>query len=267
MFALSLQNLNKSISALIVPLFCMAGVGALQLPHLNQLRNSSNNASAADINKDLELEKTRLNLLQKLPIFGFHNLVADFTVLSFLQYFGDDSARAKTGYSLSPEYFEVIIKRDPYFLRPYLFLSTSTTLFAGMPDRTVALMEEGLKHLSPKVPSKSYYVWRYKATEELLFMGNSQAAKQSYETAAQWASSYSDTESQYVAMISRKTAKFLASNPESKSAQISAWTIVLGNAFDDRTRQFAISKIRALGGQVTISPQGEVKINLPKKDQ
>jgi hypothetical protein len=266
MVALSRQNISKSISALIVPLFCVSAIGALQVPQLNNLKNSSTDASVTALNRELELEKMRLNLLQKLPSLGFNNLIADWSFLNFLQYFGDDSARAKTGYTLSPEYFEVVLNRDPYFLGAYFFLSGSTTLYAGMPDRTIALMEKGLKFLSPKVPPQSYYIWRYKGTDELLFMGNSQAAKQSFETAAQWANSYTDAESQNVARLSRRTAKFLASNPESKSAQVSAWTLVLNNAFDDRTRQFAISKIRALGGQVSISPQGEVKINLPKKD-
>ncbi len=162
--------------------------------------------------------------------------------------------------------FRTAIARDPYFLDAYLFLSGSTTLYAGMPERTIALMEQGLKFLSPQVPPKSYYVWRYKATDELLFIGDAQAAKQSFEKAAEWASTYSDAESKNVAMLSRQTAQFIASNPASKSAQVSAWVLVLNNALDDRTRQTAISRIQALGGQVTITPQGQVKVQLPKED-
>ena len=266
MIALSRQNLNESLGALILALFCIVAIGALQLPQVNHLRNSSSSISLTDLNKEVNSEKLRLEILHKLPSFGFTNLVADWTFLNFLQYFGDDLARNKTGYTLSPEYFEVILERDPYFLNAYLLLSASTTLYVGRPDRTIAIMEKGLKHLSPKVPLKSYYIWRWKGADELLFLGDFKAAKQSFEKAAQWASTYSDAEGQNVAKISHRTAQFLTKNSASKSAQIDAWSQVLNNAFDDRTRQFAIAKIRALGGNISISPQGEVKIVLPKKD-
>ena len=127
-------------------------------------------------------------------------------------------------------------------------------------------MEKGLKHLSPKIPSKSYYIWRWKGADELLFLGNFKAAKQSFETAAQWANNYSDAESKNVVNISRQTAKLIEKNPESKSAQISAWSMVLNSAFDDNTRKIAINRIRALGGKFSITPQGEARIIVPKKD-
>jgi hypothetical protein len=266
MVNLSRHLLNKFPATLIVTLLCVITICSLQLSQLNKLGSDSQTASAAQINKELESEKQRLNILYNLPSFGFHNLVADWTFLNFLQYFGDEPARAKTSYKLSPEYFEVIFRHDPYFLRAYNFLSISTTLYSGMPEKTVALMEEGLKHMSPKVPSKSYYLWRYKGIDELLFVGNAQAAKKSFETAAQWASNYSDAESKSVANISHQTAKLIEKNPESKSAQISAWSMVLNSAFDDNTRKLAINRIRALGGKISITPQGEVRIILPKKD-
>jgi hypothetical protein len=111
---------------------------------------------------EVKAEKVRLNLLQKVPAFGFDNLLGDWAFLNFIQYFGDDEARAATGYRLSPDYFDVIIDRDPKFLQAYFFLSGSGSLYAGMPERSVTLMEKGLKSLSPQSPPKSYYVWRYK---------------------------------------------------------------------------------------------------------
>lgn len=264
MVASSRQNLSQSLGTFIVAILCIMAIGGLQLPQLNKLEAKT--TSLENLNREVESERLRLNILKQLPSFGFNNLVADWTLISFIQYFGNDSARTQTGYSLSPEYFKVILARDPYFLNAYPFLSGSTTLYAGMPERSIALLEQGLKFLSPKVPSKSYYVWRYKGTDELLFLGDTQAAKQSFEKAAQWASIYSDDESKNAARLSRQTAKFLASNPKSKSAQISAWMMILDKAFDDRTRQAAISRIQALGGKVTITSQGQVKVQLPKKD-
>lgn len=266
MVALSRQNLSQLLGTPIVALLCVVAIGALQVPQLNKLTYKAKTASLENLKREVESERLRLNLLKKLPSFGFDNLVADWTLINFIQYFGDDLSRAKTSYSLSPEYFEIILARDPYFLSAYPFLSGSTTLYAGMPERSIALLKQGLKSLTPKVPPKSYYVWRYKGTDELLFLGDTQAAKQSFETAAQWASTYSDDESKNVARLSRQTAKFLATNPKSKSAQVSAWMMILDNAFDDRTRQVAISRIQALGGKVSITSQGEVKVQLPKKD-
>lgn len=257
--------LRQSVGAFVVVL-CILGVGFLQLPQLKQINSIKTTASLEDIKKEIQSEKLRLNLLRQLPTFGFDNLIADWVFINFLLYFGDDEVRLKTGYSLSPEYFEVILARDPYFLQAYLFLSSSTSLYAGRSERSVALMEKGLKLLTPKVPLKSYYVWRYKGIDELLFLGDAQAAKQSFATAAQWASTYADEESKQVAAISQRTAEFLAQNPNSKSAQVGAWTMVLSNQVDEQTRNLAIKRIEALGGKVSITPQGAVQVSPPKQD-
>ncbi len=148
-----------------------------------------------------------------MPSFGYDNLIAGWVYINFLQYFGDEEARAKTGYSLSPEYFDVILGRDPRFLASYLSLSASTSMYAGMPERSIELMEESLQFLSPQVPERSYYVWRYKGIDELLFLGDSQAAKQSFTKTAEWASQSSDEDSKRAAAISQGTAKFLSRNP------------------------------------------------------
>jgi hypothetical protein len=257
--------LRQSVGVSVVVL-CILGVGLLQLPQLKQLKSGKTTASLENIKKEIHSEKLRLNLLHQLPTFGFDNIIADWVFINFLLYFGDDEVRAKTGYSLSPEYFAVILARDPYFLQAYLFLSSSTSLYAGRPERSVALMEKGLKLLTPKVPPKSYYVWRYKGIDELLFLGDAQAAKQSFATAAQWASTYTDAESKQVAAISQRTAEFLVRNPNSKSAQVGAWTMVLSNQVDEQTRNLAIKRIEALGGKVSITPQGAVQVSPPKED-
>jgi len=116
------------------------------------------------------------------------------------------------------------------------------------------------------MPGKYYYVWRYKGIDELLFLGKAKAAQQSFEMAAQWASRRNDPESQSIAAISERTAGFLSKNPNSRSAQVGAWSMVLGNKVDDRVRKIAISRIEALGGKVIITPQGGVQIVLPKTD-
>ncbi|MGK7900470.1 MAG: hypothetical protein AB4352_03470 [Hormoscilla sp.] len=259
------ENLSQAIAAAGMALVCGGAIAFLQIPQLQQLKADQSLATPEKVQREVEAEKARLKILQQMPAFGFDNLIANWTMVQFLIYFGDDPARAQTGYSLSPEYFEVILDRDPRFLDAYFFLSSSLSIYAAMPERSVAMMDKGLKLLNPQVPPKSYYIWRYKAIDELLFLGDGKAARKSFDMAADWASNYSDPESQAVAAVSRQTAEFLASNPDSKKAQISAWTMVLNNALDDRTRQIAIDRIRALGGRIERSPEG-LKIIIPRED-
>ena len=260
------QTLRQSVAASILALLCVMAVGALQVTQLNQLKNQAKNASPETLQKEVESEKRRLDLIEKLPAFGFDNLLADWVFVGFLQYFGDDEVRKLTGYTNSPDYFEVIVDRDPRFLDVYPFLGTSISLYAAMPEKSIALVEKGLKSLSPQEQPKAYYVWRQKAIDELLFLGNAKAARQSFEKSVEWAKISEDPQSEYIGEISRQTAEFIASNPNSKNAQVSAWGMILSNPVDDRTRKIAIRRIEALGGKVKITPEGNLKIQLPKED-
>ncbi|MBC6472402.1 MAG: hypothetical protein GDA48_05970 [Hormoscilla sp. GM102CHS1] len=260
------ENLIQAIAAAGMVLLCAGAIALLQIPQLKQLKADQNIATPEKVQREVAAEKARIKILQQMPGFGFDNLIANWTMVQFLIYFGDEPARAQTGYSLSPEYFEAILDRDPRFLDAYFFLSSSVSLYAGIPERSVAMLDKVLKLLDPQVPPKSYYIWRYKAIDELLFLGDGKAAKKSFEMAADWASNYSDPESQAVATVSSQTAAYLATNPDSKSAQISAWTMVLNNAIDDRTRQIAIDRIRALGGRIETTPSGALQIIPPPED-
>jgi hypothetical protein len=257
---------RKAIATPFIICLSILGVGLIQFPQLQKLIDGKQSVSLKTLEKEIKSENLRLNFLKKMPSFGYDNFIADLVYLDFSQYFGDDEARYKTGYSLSPEYFEVILERDPRFLAAYRSLSISTSLYAAMPERAIALSKKGLKSLSPFVPEKSYYVWRYKGIDELLFLGNAQAAQKSFATAANWASKFSDPESQFIANTSQNTAKFLSRNPYSKYAQISTWAMVLNNQVDERTRKRAISRIEALGGKVIRTPEGDNKILFPPKD-
>ncbi len=264
--SLSRSNFKQVIGVAVFAIACLVSVIALQSSELDRRRASQQIPSAEEIQRAEEAERAQLALLRRMPSLGFDNMIANLTFLQFLQYFGDTPARNQTNYSLSPEYFEVILDRDPRFLQAYFFLSGSTTLYAGMPERTVEILERSLQQLSPHNPPGSYYIWRYKGTDELLFLGQPEAAKLSFARAAAWASMYSDPESQAVAEASRQTAEFLEQNPNSRSAQISAWSTVLTNAFDANTQELAITRIEALGGQVSRDEQGRLQISLPPED-
>jgi len=205
-------------------------------------------------------DQAQLLLRQRLPTFGHDNMVANWTFLSFLQYFGNTEARRQLGYRLSPEFFEVIINNDPYFVLPYLFLSTSTSLFAGDPNRSVDLMTRGVSNMTPSTPEGGYLVWRYLGIDQLLFLGDGEAARASFETAADWAEQSSLPDAEFIAQASRQTAQFLAQNPSSKAAQISAWVQVASYAIDDETRRLAIERIESLGGEVLANELGQVTV-------
>ena len=246
----------------------MAAVGFLQKPQLEALKKENKEYSLSYLNQEIEAEQRKLKFFKQIPTFGFDNLLADWVFIKFLLYFGDDKAREITGYQLTPEYFEVIIKSDPRFREMYLFLSTSISLYSAMPERSVALMDKGLQSLSPTIPPKAYYIWRYKGIDELLFLGDGEAARKSFQKSADWASDvyYSDQESKSVAKLSRTTAKFLAENPDSKKALVASWTMILQHAVDERTRKTAIKGIEKLGGKVIIDSEGQLRIEMPQED-
>jgi len=135
------RKLNSSLVSSAVMLVCVLAITGLQEPRLNQLLNKSKNASVEELKKEIEAERVRINVIKNIPSLGFNNLIADSVILKFFQYFGDD-ARDRTGYELSPEYFDIIIERDPRFFEAYIFLSTSTTLYAGKPEKSIALMKK-----------------------------------------------------------------------------------------------------------------------------
>ena len=202
-------------------------------------------------------------LLKKIPTLGYDNLVANWAFLNFVQYFGDDKARRATGYRVNPDFFETIVDLDPRFLGMYPYLSSSVTLFSGNPTKSVELLEQGIAEIPEIMQPDAYFLWQSKAADELLFLGNPNAAQSSYEKAYEWASLSDNPDIQAIAIRSKQTAHFLAPNPDSRNAQISSWFNILASAIDDQTRALAISQIQRLGGTVEVDSQGGIQIDFP----
>ncbi|HSM80528.1 MAG TPA: hypothetical protein VLS96_02525 [Nodosilinea sp.] len=265
-FSSSPRNVSQWLKPLVswgLPVVLLLGLVPLQRQRLNTLQDHS---SAQSLEQQQQAIAAALALGQKMPTFGFDNLVADWFFLRFLQYFGDDEARAATDYSLSPEFFKAIIPNDPYYRNFYLFLSGSVSNFAAQPEQSVALIAQGLERLTPAFPDDGFYIWRYRGVDELLYIGDGEAAQKSFQTAAEWARQSSHPDAAFMAENSQRTADFLAQNPLSKQAQINAWASVLANAFDDNTRQNAIDRIEALGGAVIIDETGRISLRFPPED-
>ncbi len=254
------------LAAALTIAIATTGITTLQQQNLVLLKERAQGLTMAQMDKTVQQERDRLSILSKLPDFGFRNLVADQVFLSFLQYFGDDNARAKTGYDVSPDYFDVALERDPYFRDGYFFLSGSSSLFAGLPERTIGIIDRNLPKLTPTLPERAYYVWRYKATDELLFMGDSQAAGRSFSKVVEWAAAYPDAEGQMMAAAAEASRMHLWRKPTSRSARIGAWTMVLSSALDKGTRDRAIREINLLGGRLEPDGKGAVRIVTPTQD-
>ena len=234
---------SQTIFSLTTFLVCISIIVALQKPLLKEVKQVNIN----DLQRQEKLNESKLKIISKINkinLFNFENLIADWLFLNFIQYNGDVQARNANGYNLLPNYYELIVKQDPRFVESYFFLDPSTSLFAGRPDISVELMSYGLKFIRPE-QSKAYQVWLFKATNQLLFLGNSQEAKISFEQASEWAK-IENTEQ------SLQTAEFLENNPDSRKARASSWLMVLNNAREDEVKQIALNNLRKLGASIVI---------------
>ncbi|ESA38244.1 hypothetical protein N836_32975 [Leptolyngbya sp. Heron Island J] len=247
-------------------LLSVVGITTIQLFFYKDLDNNSDDTTL--INKWNEnLFEQQLVLSNSLPKFGYENLYAGWQFLRFLQYFGDSSLRKKTGYGLSTHYFESIVDNDPLFEESYIFLVNTLSMYLGAPEESIRLLEKGLEHMGPALPPRSYFIWRHKATDELLFLGDTQAAKKSHEMAADWAERSPDEEGDFVAALSRKTIEFLETDPSSRPAQIGAWSDVLLRATDEAIRQRAAANIEALGGTILVNDNGQVTVRYKRDEE
>lgn len=242
-------------------LFLGLGVVSLQMPRRDQL---STKLSLPQLHTQLRLLEAQLKLSELAPTFGFGNLYGNWFFLQYLLYFGDDELRELTGYRLVTNFSDIIIGRDPGFITAYAFLSTGGTIFAGRPAETIAIMRSGVERITPAYP-RAYFPWFYIAQDEFLFMGNVKDAKQSYLNAADWAAQAvpGDQEARLVNKRASQTATWLATNPDSREAQIGAWVSVLQFAFDSTSRRYAVLRIQRLGGVFTRTPDGRTLLTYP----
>jgi hypothetical protein len=257
---------QKSLGLGLLLLALLAGVVGIQRGELQQLRTHKTAWTDGELQRDVADRGNRINLLGKLPSFGFDNAIAGAMLLDFAQYFGDVPARDRQGYGLGLDYLDLVLAKDPKFTHAYYYLSVVGSVYVAQPEKSVAIMNRGFQSIGLRSPQDSYYLWRMKGTDELLFLGNPQAAQKSMATAANWAEQIGDTESLRVARMSKATAQFLAHNPNSKIAQFASWMMVLDNAVDERARTVAMEKVRALGGKIEVDAQGKLRVTPPPKD-
>ena len=236
----------------------IVAIGLLQQPRWQQLEHS--NIDTKSLTQEIQKEQNNLSFWKRFSAFGYGNLLADWFFLRFIQYYGDDTARDKTGYELNPQFLELIIKYDPKFVPAYLIFSSAISIDAAMPDKSIELLGQGLKHISPYQPDANY-VWLYRATDQILFTNDVEGARYSYNMAADWADIALNHR---LAKANRKTAQYISNHPYSKKNRIAAWQLILTHNRFAKTRQVALNKIRELGGTIKIQPNGAIVIASPK---
>jgi hypothetical protein len=246
---------GQAVYGLAIALLLTTVIG-FQIPKLKQKVSGQ---SAQSDRKLVLQEGARLKAMKLIPArgFGFNNLISSWTFLAFLQYFGDDVARAnhRTGYSFNS----------------YIYLSTSVSIFAAQPKQAVDFFRIGLKSLVPEIQPQAYTVWRRKAVDQLLFLGETQAARQSYLKTAEWAerAKFNNddlVETKIIAQVSRQTAAFLLQNPDSKAARINGWSYILASAVDRKTAELAIAELNKLGIEVEAKENGQFGIVPRRQD-
>lgn len=247
--------IKSSVFVLIV-----SGIVVMQISRLRLVLTPQDSVLPQQAESQTQEAQLQLSLLKVTPDLGFDNLIADWTFLNFLQYFGSNEYRQIDGYGLSADYFDVILERDPYFYLAYVYLSSSVSIFAGQAEKAVELQERGLQALSPEFPPEGYFIWRHKGIDEVLFLDDAEAASRSHHTAAEWAAQSSDPRAQEDRISLQRTAEFLASDPDKTQAQIGAWAQVLGSVPDNKTQAEVIKNIEALGYEVVPNEQGSYSI-------
>ncbi len=255
----------KTLVNLAIGLMAFAGAVGLQMQRQAWLTTQQQN-NLPLWQQQQAMTQTQLRLWREMPGFGFDNMLANFWLIQFNIYFGDDEARQALGYELIPDFFVVILGRDPRFIRAYLLLSTTGSLYAGQPERSLKIAAQAMTHLTPAVPG-SYFPWLYRGTDELLFLGDGQRAITSFQTAANWAKAWRSPESELVVKRAESLVASLREKPDSRAAKVIGWLTILGYATTPRIQRLAVQKILEAGGRIERLPNGRRVIILPREVQ
>ena len=246
MYPAILGKFTKLLSA-ASPFIVLAGIVVLQA---QEYKKSVHKLNRADF-LAREQEQARLvNWQRYSPSLGFSNLKADWSYLDFVQYFGDREARKTIGYKLVPEYFKTLTATDPRFTQAYLTLSVANSMYAGNPETTIALIEEVLNSVDPK-SEQAAYLWTSKGLDELLFMGDKEAAIASYEMAAKWQEMQQGSRLDSLTIQNLKISLEDATEIDLKYAQVRAWSGVLAYVRDNDKQREILAKISTLKAEIS----------------
>lgn len=252
MLSTKISKINQLLATLL-PFICLAGIVVLQGQEYKRAVQKLNRANYLLQEQE---EAKSLDWQKRSPSLGFSNLKADLSYLNFVQYFGDKDARETIGYKLVPDYFETITQIDPRFTAAHLRLSIANSMYAGDPEKTIALMQEVLDSIEP-MSEEAVAVWTSKGLDELLFMGDKASAIESYKMAEQWAALAGGEGSEELKIKDLEEALKSTSELELKEAQLRAWSSVLVHVKDYQRRKDIIDRLDRIRDEILVLQQSE----------
>ena len=247
----------------VVTMQSIAQLGGMPPVSVQEVQKPLSAKSVAIVKQEAQQEALRLKILKSIPSFGFDNLIADWTFIKFLQYFGDDEARNVTGYNLSADYFDIVTRRDPRWVEIYPFLSVAVSFYQAKPEIAVQFLERGTNVLSPQIDPQAWTVWRNKGLDELLLLGDTTASARSHEMAAEWVEK--TPSGPKLAPIFRATADFLRRDPDSVPVRFAAWNTIYYQTTDKLVRLRAKQALVKLGAVVQKDKDGNETFILPTR--
>ena len=236
------------------PFIVLAGIVISQS---HEYKKAAQKLNRADYLAQEQAQARQIDWQRSSPNLGFSNLKANWSYLDYVQYFGDRNARETIGYKLVPEYFAAIAGIDPRFVEAHLRLSIGNSMYAGDPETTIALMEQVLAVVDPESNNASY-LWTSKGLDELLFIGDKEAAIESYEMAAKWANLTQDERSNRTAVEELETIFFDSTELDLKQAQVRAWSSVLVHIRDSQRQREILDKIIDLKAEIAALEQKNI---------
>jgi hypothetical protein len=252
----------RLITSVGISIFSILGILFFQKQYYYNNLTIQNNTNYQQQEEQIKAE---VNFQKQLPSFGFNNLIADWAFLKYVQYFGDTEVRKIAGYSVVTDYFETIVERDPNFVQSHLVMSSANSLFAAKPEKTVELLNKALETVKPEILYYPFLLWTYKAADEILFLGDLEAAQNSYTMAANWTKLRQDELGRGLSQRYQQTTRFLATNPDPSQAQFGAWMSILSTSQDPKTQNYILEQLKTLGAEITIAPDGKLNIKPPQQ--
>ncbi|MGL5944271.1 MAG: hypothetical protein ACRC2S_28650 [Waterburya sp.] len=237
----------------IAPFVCLAGIVWLQS---QEYKKSIQELNRANYLQQEQEQARKITWQKQTPTLNFDNLIANWSYLNFVQYFGDQSAREAIGYQLVPDYFATISQLDPRFTQAHLRLAIANSMYAGNPEKSIVLMEQLLQSVDPN-SEQSALLWTSKGLDELLFLGDKQAAINSYKMAAKWASLENPNNPENLYIKDLETALASTSEIELKEAQLRAWSSILVYIQDSQRKREIQDKISNLEAEIRVLEQAE----------
>ncbi|WP_264327276.1 hypothetical protein [Romeriopsis navalis] len=241
----------------------VSGITLMQQQRLQQQR-----LNAITPQQQEQQEALHVKSLKYLPSqgFGFNNLIADWTFLRFVQYFGDEKARQATGFNLAPQFFDVITKRDPRFIETYIFSAGTLSYELGQPEASIQLLDRGIAALDPQKHPGAHTLWTLRAFDQLLLLGDAQAASESYRMGGEWAAQSSDPVMRQDAPILQRYSEFLKKDPDSTIVRFGSWNTVYAQAQatgNAKTQSRARNELLLLGAVEAKDSEGQTIFSLP----